>query len=136
MTTRSADTTRSESAADDGDTPGKSNTPGKSHKVKASPEEVAASTWLAAVLDTFAIDHQVLRANIKDILDLISYVAHTHSRPAAPVTAFLVGLAAGKSARGQTAEELNLAVRTCLEQLPHQVATPGSETHYNVDETQ
>ena len=79
----------------------------KPAKIKAAPEEVAASTWLSTVTSTLDVDPQVLRATIKDVLDLTSIVAHEHSRPAAPVTAFLAGLTAGqRTAEGTHAEQI------------------------------
>lgn len=79
----------------------------KPAKIKAAPEEVAASTWLTTVTSTLDVDPQVLRATIKDVLDLTSIVAHEHSRPAAPVTAFLAGLTAGqRTAEGTHAEQI------------------------------
>ena len=91
--------------------------PPGSKKTKASPEEVATSVWLADVMETFGIDSRILRSNIKGILDLTSKVAHQHSRPAAPGTAFLVGLAAGQRASGGTTEELNQTIKHCLRPL-------------------
>ena len=46
-------------------------------------------------LDLAEADRQQL---VTTVLDLTADVAHGVSRPAAPVTAFLVGLAAGRSA--------------------------------------
>jgi hypothetical protein len=46
-------------------------------------------------LDLARVDQQEL---VTAVLDLTADVAHGVSRPAAPVTAFLVGLAAGRSA--------------------------------------
>jgi hypothetical protein len=56
--------------------------------------------WVAAVarqlgLDLADADQQEL---VTAVLDLTADVAHGVSRPAAPVTAFLVGLAAGRAA--------------------------------------
>ncbi|WP_312097234.1 DUF6457 domain-containing protein [Corynebacterium dentalis] len=68
------------------------------NKRKDSPEEAQkASEWLA-VCRLLEIPEDVQRANVKGVLDLTSAVAHNKSRPAAPVTAFLVGLAAGAAA--------------------------------------
>ena len=79
----------------------------KTARIKAAPEEVAASTWLSTVTSTLDVDPEVLRATIKDVLDLTSIVAHEHSRPAAPVTAFLAGLTAGqRTAEGTHAEQI------------------------------
>ena len=46
-------------------------------------------------LDLAGVDQQEL---VTAVLDLTADVAHGVSRPAAPVTAFLVGLAAGRAA--------------------------------------
>lgn len=68
-------------------------------KRKDSPEEAQkASEWLAEVCRLLEIPEDVQRANVKGVLDLTSAVAHNKSRPAAPVTAFVVGLAAGAAA--------------------------------------
>lgn len=89
----------------------------KPAKIKAAPEEVAASTWLTTVTSTLDVDPQVLRASIKDVLDLTSIVAHEHSRPAAPVTAFLAGLAAGQRTSGGTHAEQIEAIQQHLAHL-------------------
>ena len=89
----------------------------KPAKIKAAPEEVAASTWLSTVTSTLDVDPQVLRATIKDVLDLTSIVAHEHSRPAAPVTAFLAGLAAGQRTSGGTHAEQIEAIQQHLAHL-------------------
>jgi hypothetical protein len=74
-------------------------------KHKDSPEEMhSAHAWLEHVAEELDLPQDVVRASIRDILDLTSAVAHNRSRPAAPVTAFLVGLAAGQAA-GQAAEQ-------------------------------
>jgi hypothetical protein len=65
--------------------------------VTQSNEAAALSGWVAAVARELGID--VESADVVDmVLDLTSDVAHGVSRPGAPVTAFLVGLAAGRSA--------------------------------------
>ena len=57
--------------------------------------------WVDAVAHRLEL-HDALGADRDDviarILDLTADVAHGVSRPAAPVTAFLVGLAAGRAA--------------------------------------
>lgn len=58
----------------------------------------SAHAWLDRVASELGLPDAVVRTNIKGILDLTSAVAHNRSRPAAPVTAFLVGLAAGRAA--------------------------------------
>lgn len=74
---------------------------------KDSPEEMLnAHTWLEQVSAELGIADEVTRSSVKDILDLTAAVAHNRSRPAAPVTAFLVGLAAGQAA-ARSAEQAN-----------------------------
>ncbi len=51
--------------------------------------------WVAAVCAELGIDGPVDR---DQILDLTRDVAHGVARPAAPLTAYLIGLAAGRSA--------------------------------------
>lgn len=71
---------------------------------KDSPEAMrSAHAWLTQVAEELGLPEEVVRASVKDVLDLTSAVAHNRSRPAAPVTAFLIGLAAGQAA-AQSAE--------------------------------
>lgn len=67
----------------------------------------AMSEWVAEIcreLELELIDQDV---TVNQVLDLTADVAHGVARPAAPVTAFLVGLAAGRSARpDETVAEL------------------------------
>ncbi|MGO1949939.1 MAG: DUF6457 domain-containing protein [Mycobacteriaceae bacterium] len=73
------------------------NKPAKKHK--DSPEEMqSAHAWLAQVAGELGLPADVARTSVKEVLDLTSAVAHNRSRPAAPVTAFLIGLAAGQAA--------------------------------------
>lgn len=63
-------------------------------------EESLQSThaWLAALAEEFGISPALVRELVSDILKLTADVAHNGpSRPAAPTTAFLVGLAAGQA---------------------------------------
>ena len=54
--------------------------------------------WVAAVARRLDLDLADQDALVTAVLDLTADVAHGVSRPAAPVTAFLVGLAAGRAA--------------------------------------
>ena len=51
--------------------------------------------WTAAVVAELGLDPQDVDRDL--VLDLARDVAHGVARPAAPLTAFLVGLAAGRS---------------------------------------
>ncbi|WP_324653572.1 DUF6457 domain-containing protein [Georgenia sp. H159] len=53
--------------------------------------------WLEAVCAELGIDPELLDGVTDDLLGLVRDVAHGPSRPGAPLTAFLVGLAAGRA---------------------------------------
>lgn len=58
--------------------------------------------WLAALAEQFGVSPALVRSLVGDILQLTADVAHNGpSRPAAPTTAFLVGLAAGQAGLSQ-----------------------------------
>ena len=77
---------------------------------KGSPDEIAsARAWLAAVVDEFDLNQETIRALVKDLLDLTKHVAHGPSRPAAPLTAFLVGVSVGKQLDGGESTEQEVA---------------------------
>lgn len=54
--------------------------------------------WLARVEDLLGLEPTVLDSAQEPLLDLISAVAHGPSRPGAPLTAYLVGVAVGRGA--------------------------------------
>lgn len=63
-----------------------------------SSDAAALAGWVAAVAKELGIEDVVdAGAQVDLVLDLTSDVAHGVSRPGAPVTAFLVGLAAGRA---------------------------------------
>jgi hypothetical protein len=56
------------------------------------------SEWVTAVTTELGLEGAADSDTVVDlVLDLTSDVAHGVSRPAAPVTAFLIGLAAGRA---------------------------------------
>lgn len=61
------------------------------------PALVAAREWLEAAARELGLDPASVPPLMTDLLDLTRDVAHGPSRPAAPLTAFLVGLAAGRT---------------------------------------
>jgi Domain of unknown function (DUF6457) len=64
--------------------------------------------WLAEVASVLDLDAATV-VGVRDlVLDLTRDVAHGVARPAAPLTAFLVGLAAGRSGGGEV--EIRAAV--------------------------
>lgn len=63
-----------------------------------SSDARALSEWVTAVVRELGIEGALEREGVVDlVLDLTSDVAHGVSRPGAPVTAFLVGVAAGRA---------------------------------------
>jgi len=75
---------------------------------KDDPETMARMrTWLAAVAGELGLDDGLPAEAEKPVLDLISQVAHGPSRPGAPLTAFLVGVAVG---RGDSLEDQTAAI--------------------------
>lgn len=65
--------------------------------VNDDPEKMARMrAWLAAVSAQLELPAEVMTSVETPLLDLIATVAHGPSRPGAPLTAFLVGYAAGK----------------------------------------
>jgi hypothetical protein len=69
--------------------------------------------WLIEAADALGIDHGAVQRDL--LLDLTRNVAHEVARPAAPLTAFLVGLAAGKAGGGEA--DVREAVSTLLQTL-------------------
>jgi hypothetical protein len=66
--------------------------------VADSSDARALSEWVTAVVRELGIEGALEGAGVVDVvLDLTSDVAHGVSRPGAPVTAFLVGVAAGRA---------------------------------------
>jgi len=56
------------------------------------------SDWMSAVADELGLDTAAASdATMQLVLDVTAQVAHGVTRPAAPVTAFLIGLAAGRN---------------------------------------
>lgn len=71
---------------------------------KDDPEKMARMRdWLRAVSAELGIEDAIVSEAEQPVLDLISRVAHGPSRPGAPLTAYLVGVAVG---RGGDASEL------------------------------
>ncbi len=70
----------------------------KSHRVAGTVTAVSTmSEWISAVCAELGVELADPHASTTLVLDLTADVAHGVARPAAPVTAFLVGLAAGRT---------------------------------------
>ncbi len=63
-----------------------------------SADAEALSEWITAVCRELGIDGELnSSATVDTVLDLTADVAHGVSRPGAPVTVFLIGVAAGRA---------------------------------------
>jgi hypothetical protein len=78
------------------------------------PESI--EEWLAILLAEYGLPADSVDAAL--ILDLARDAAHTVARPAAPITTFLAGLAAGRA--GGSAEDIAQAVATARRALGSQ----------------
>ena len=80
--------------------------------------------WTDRVVAELRLPAETGSQEIRDlVLDLTRDVAHGVARPAAPLTSFLVGLAAGRE--GASAEAVRAAVERVLARLPAPAADEG-----------
>lgn len=78
----------------------------------------SAHQWLEAASRQLGEDPTALRELTTDLLDLTRDVAHGPSRPAAPLTAFLIGLAAGRALEDEAeSQHLVAVVRAHIRQI-------------------
>lgn len=71
---------------------------------KDSPEKMEAMrSWLAAVAEELNIAPEVMAEAEAPLLQLIGKIAYGPSRPGAPLTAFLIGIAVGRGDGESTA---------------------------------
>ena len=78
-----------------------------------SSDAAALSDWVAAVARELGLG-EVPPGTVDMVLDLTADVAHGVSRPGAPVTAFLVGLAAGRASDPAAAAVAHAATISAL----------------------
>ncbi|OIQ88756.1 hypothetical protein GALL_293610 [mine drainage metagenome] len=79
-----------------------------------------AVRWAALVTAELDIPGDDLGRLSRSVLDMVRDVAHGVNRPSAPLTAFLVGLAAGRAAQANGAQ-IDVEVQTRLDQVMHLV---------------
>lgn len=84
------------------------------HKKDDPQEFTKAHEWLSHVAELLELPQEIERRSVKPILDLTKDVAHNRSRPAAPVTSFLVGVAAGLRAQGLDERQIQDAIDECM----------------------
>lgn len=83
----------------------------------------ALEEWTGQAVAVLGVDPGLLTATQDEVLDMVREVAHGVLRPAAPVTAYLVGLAAGRAAA--QGEDAAAAVRAALAQVEELVSEWG-----------
>jgi hypothetical protein len=79
--------------------------------------------WLAEAADVLGIEREAVQRDL--LLELTRDVAHAVTRPAAPLTAFLVGLAAGKA--GGSAADVQAAVARLMQALASRPAASDGQ---------
>jgi hypothetical protein len=95
--------------------------------VVQSSDASALSDWVTAVVRELGLEAALDTSGSVDmVLDLASDVAHGVSRPAAPVTAFLVGVAAGR------ADDPAVAARDYAQKIGRLADGWGSDTEGGV----
>lgn len=67
-------------------------------KHQDEPESVARmDQWLQTACDVLDLNPELVDKSSDALLEMVRVIAHGPSRPAAPLSAFLVGYAAGKT---------------------------------------
>jgi hypothetical protein len=88
--------------------------------------------WMTTVRDELRLEGEAVedvRAVTKVILDLARDAAHGVARPAAPLTAYLVGVAVGRGAPlPETAERIGSMAAALAEQPPQESHPPQEPT--------
>ncbi|KKO79201.1 DUF6457 domain-containing protein [Corynebacterium sp. HMSC074H12] len=70
--------------------------------MRETPDPIrTAHQWLKEAAELIGASPEEATALVKELLDLTKDVAHTQSRPAAPLTAYLVGLASTDTAEAR-----------------------------------
>jgi hypothetical protein len=77
----------------------------------------AMDAWLDEVCAGLGVDREFVRASTPGMLRLIGRVAHGPSRPGAPLTAFVVGLAAAGAAAADDADDVEARTAAVLERV-------------------
>lgn len=88
-------------------------------EVTSDPADDAVR-WAALVTAELGIPSDDLAGLSRSVLDMVRDVAHGVNRPSAPLTAFLVGLAAGRAANA-SGTQIDVEVQMRLDQVTHLV---------------
>jgi hypothetical protein len=78
--------------------------------------DAAVTAWAADLADALEVPREVVDVDV--LLALAGRAAHGVVRPAAPLTTFLVGYAAGQRAATEVGSELAVVNRLLAERLP------------------
>lgn len=90
----------------------------------------SAHEWLQAAAAELNVDPEVLGPVITELLDLTRDVAHGPSRPAAPLTAFMVGLSAGAYLPADAQRETSIeAIRERVQKITDLVHQQYGHNH-------
>lgn len=84
----------------------------------------ALQEWTGLVAPALGVDPGLVGATQDDVLDMVRDVAHGVLRPAAPLTAYVVGLAAGRA--GAEGADVAAAVRDALAQVDALLSARGA----------
>lgn len=89
-----------------------------SHDDRSEADKLARMRdWLKQVSDTLGVDAGLVESSIPTLLDLVRDVAHGPSRPGAPLTAFVVGLALSRDLALDQTREPGVAVTDVVRRL-------------------
>lgn len=83
----------------------------------------ALQDWTTTVAPALGVDPALVATTQDDVLDMVRDVAHGVLRPAAPLTAYVVGLAAGRAAAD--GRDAATAVRDALAQVEALLSARG-----------
>lgn len=73
--------------------------------------DISLDDWVATIAAELGVDPALVE--VDEILDLASVAAHNVVRPAAPLTTFMAGLAAGRA--GATTDDVRAAIATATQ---------------------
>ena len=91
---------------------------------ETSPADISLDDWVAEVAAALGIID--LQVDTDEVLDLASVAAHNVVRPAAPLTTFVAGLAAGLA--GGSQDDIREAIQAAVALCERQGASPSDHS--------